>query len=417
MMRGMGNGPALPLSAIVYVLLLWLGTSLARGKGVLFFLGGLGLLAFALRRFARGRRGTLFSLYFAALLVVTPILPTELLLRVSRGLLRGRIGNYVHGGYHDEPEGIYTLDPHRGHALRPEVRRRMYWNGHWWRHDANVDGYRGPALTSAAALFLGDSLVYGHGVETPDTLAPLYARLSARPAANLGLQGACLLQSLHLLREKGLRLGPAVVFVCAHPNDLADVEYWFDPGELRTFMADSPESPYAPRVRQELRAPDRTVYDWWLLNAAVPLRTARLARVLLQRGPTDAVWSAPEAEGGEPSGRPWLPRPSALREPFAAGRPEASDELRLSWAATRHAVERMKQLSAGAGARLVLLDLGYPHEFSAAVEELAARSPSRTARPGASRCGARWPARRSTWPTTAIGAPTATGSWRRSWRR
>jgi hypothetical protein len=366
-----GDRAALALSAAGYLLLLWVGTSLARGKGLVLFAGGVLALGLALVRFARGRRSALYGLYFLALLLVLPILITELVLRTSRGLVKGRVGNYVHGGYHDEPEGIYLLDPYLGRAMRPNASRPMYWNGHWWRHDANAEGYRGPALDRAAAVFLGDSLVYGHGVETGETVAARYADLTGRPAANLGLQGACPVQSLRLLREKGLRLRPEVVFLCVHPNDPADVGFWFDPDEIRRFLADAPGHPYVPLVREDLRAPARSVYDWWLLNAAIPLRTARLLRALVRQGALGADGGAPPPESAGPSRGPWLPRPAVLLEPFAAAGPGASEELRLGWAATRHAVERILDLCDGAGARLVVFDLGYPHEFSAAVEDLA----------------------------------------------
>jgi hypothetical protein len=369
MKPGAGDRAALLLSVVLYLLLLWVGTSLLRGKGLALFLGGVVLLAFALLRFARGRRTSLYALYFLTLLGVATILAGEVVLRTSRGLVRGRVGNYVNGGYHDEPEGIYALDPHLGRAMRPGVSRLMYWNGHWWRHDANAEGYRGPVLERSAAVFLGDSLVYGHGVETDETVAARYAGLTGRPAANLGLQGACPVQSLYLLREKGLRLRPEIVFLCVHPNDLADVHYWFDPDEIRRFLADSKEQPYLPLVRRELRAPERNAWDWWLLHVAVPLRSARLLRALLHQGTAaiDGGASPPESTG--PTEGPWVPRRASLEEGFEPS--QAGEDVRVAWAVVRHAVERTRDLCDQAGARLVLFDLGYPYAFSTAVEELA----------------------------------------------
>ena len=369
--RGMGERASLLASSGVFVVLLWIGTSLARGKGFVLLLGGMVLLGFALWRFSRGHRDTLYGLYFSTLLLVAPILVAELALRSSGCLLAGRLANYVHGGYHDEPEGIYARDAHLGRALRPGVRRLMYWNGHWWWHEANADGYRGPALKRAAAVFLGDSLVYGHGVETPDTVAARFASATGRPAANLGLQGASLLQALVLLHDKGLPLRPEVVFLCVHPNDLADVAFWYEPDEVRRFLADSREAPYVPLVRYGLRTTDRTLSNWWLMHGAVPLRSARLLRGVLRQASLEPERGGPRAEVAAPGRRPWLPEDSVLREPFAAEEPGATEELRLAWAASRHAVERMKGLCDDAGARLVLFDLGYPREFSAAVEALA----------------------------------------------
>ena len=53
--------------------------------------------------------------------------------------------------------------------------RRAYWQGHWWRHSANAAGFRGALVDQADAVFLGDSMIYGHGVEDEETVSSQFA--------------------------------------------------------------------------------------------------------------------------------------------------------------------------------------------------------------------------------------------------
>src|SRR5881628_1529691 len=153
------------------LLLLWLVSSMLRGKGILLVAAGGAALAGSLVTAGRGRRQTLYRLFFLTLLAAAAILAAEATLWLAPGLLKGRLANQVLSGYHSERVGIYVSDPYLGRTLRPGFARSMYWNGHVWHHEANDDGYRGPRLRRADAVFLGDSMIYGHGVETDQTVA------------------------------------------------------------------------------------------------------------------------------------------------------------------------------------------------------------------------------------------------------
>jgi hypothetical protein len=88
-----------------------------------------------------------------------------------------------------------------------------------------------------------------------------------------------------------------------------------------------------------------------------------LARALLERGPglgsgTAGGWRAPS--------------PAEIGAPFTAVLPGASPEDALGWRVHVRAIRQIRRLCDGAGARLVLFDLGYPRGFSQAVEALAA---------------------------------------------
>src|SRR5205814_10294781 len=129
------------LVAATELALVWVIASAAsRGQGHWFFAAGAAALALALVAHRRGHRSILYSLWFASLLAALTALGLEATLHLWPGILKGRRANVAYTGYHWQRGGIYRLDPHAGPVLRPNVRRGMYWNGHWWTHETNAAG-------------------------------------------------------------------------------------------------------------------------------------------------------------------------------------------------------------------------------------------------------------------------------------
>jgi hypothetical protein len=346
------------------LLLLWVAASAARRKGLLLLVGGTVALVFALVRHRRGRPRALLAGSFALLLAGATVLGLEAVLALWPGLLRGRLANHVFNEYHAGRTGIYRADPVLGVTFKPGLRRRTYWNGHWWTHEANADAYRGPALARADAVFLGDSMIYGHGVETAETVAAAFTRQTGLPAANLGVQGYCLVQSLAVLRQKGTALRPRWIFAASHPTDVPDVLHWYERAEVERFLA---EDGHLPLVRRELRPRPPGLFEWWERQGALPLRAGRLLGGIA-RAARDTAAGPPVASTSEPY---FKPSPSDLDAPFVAARPEASADDRLAWDAHRRALAEIQRTADLAGARLVLFDLGYPREFSQVIEGVA----------------------------------------------
>src|SRR6185436_1150778 len=82
------------LSAL-YALLLWLVSSMLRGKGILLVAAGAAALAAALVAAARGRRQPFYRLLFLTALLAAGTLGAEGLLWLAPGLLKGRLANQV----------------------------------------------------------------------------------------------------------------------------------------------------------------------------------------------------------------------------------------------------------------------------------------------------------------------------------
>ena len=350
-----------------YLVLFWVVASAAsRGRGFLIFVAGALALVVALAFARRGRRFPLFALYYLVLMVATVALGFEGLLRVAPGILSGHVANVAYSGYHWYRGGIYDLDDHMGPAMRPNVDRRTYWAGRWWRHSANADGYRGPALSRADAVFLGDSMIYGHGVEEEQTAAARFGVRTGLATANLGQQGTCQIQSWIRFARLGARLKPAVVFASVHFTDVVDATQWYTPEELERLVSSPARAAYVPIARREYRPrPWWDPVSFWASHVSLPLRCSGVAgaavRGMLVRKP--GLWQ---------HGPAWvIPSPDDVEGPFAPLEPGASPEDVLGWRANVRSLAEIKRLCDSLGARLVLFDIGFPRAFSAAVESVA----------------------------------------------
>jgi hypothetical protein len=346
--------------------LLWFLSNLFTPYGLEAFAGGLVLLGGTLCAFGRGRTRPLFALSLLLLLATATTGVLEVVLRVAPGVLHGGAALEVFNGYHCAPGGIYRRDPHEGRALRAACSGQLYWNGHWWRHQTNADGYRGKAVDRADAVFLGDSMIYGHGVENDQTVPSRFAAHTGLAVANLGQQGTDLLQMWLRYRRLGTPRHPRLVFVCSHFNDVWEATFYHPAEELERLLAGPIEEDYLPRARREYQEGRRRKFEqFWNDHAALTLRAGRLVHFLLCSLSKKPV-STPSLASD-----PFVPAREVREGPFTpwADGPEA----RLGWQVHARSLAKIKYLCDQQGARLVLFDLGYPSAFSAAIRGLADR--------------------------------------------
>lgn len=139
----------------------------------------------------------------------------------------------------------------------------------------NEDGFRGPRIPESRVegryriLVLGDSYVFGHGVEQEETFCSLLATmLPGTEVLNFGVVGYSTDQELLLLRDRGLRYHPDLVVLCLYRNDILDngspiawglyrkPQFRLD-GDGEPFLVSEsvPEGvPLGMRIRRELRS-------------------------------------------------------------------------------------------------------------------------------------------------------------------
>ena len=125
---------------------------------------------------------------------------------------------------------LHQHDPDAGWICAANLDARFERPGSFSvRVRCNSRGLRGPEHTVEKPagirriVVLGDSAMWGQGVENDEVLAHLLeTRLANTETINLGANGYSTVQELVRLETEGLRYSPDVVLLAFTPNDLAD---------------------------------------------------------------------------------------------------------------------------------------------------------------------------------------------------
>ena len=207
------------------------------------------------------------------ILKITPVLPdfkkafvnlallattTVILLLIFEGILRmwpemfGQLfANTVLTKYNMTPEGIFYHDPVlKMNFMKPNFTTENYWNGYHWHHETDEFGFRNSSPRNQAdVLLIGDSLIYGHGVDIDETVGVLLEREVSYSVLNLGVQGYCAFQEAYLVTEYVPKFKPRYVFFFFFENDIADLYPLLTDQEMNEFVhRNISEISYAPRM-------------------------------------------------------------------------------------------------------------------------------------------------------------------------
>ena len=182
----------------------------------------------------------------------------EASLRYFVGTLPGSLANYLAEGYTTGPSGIFRMDAEmKTLRMRPNYEREMYANGYRWHHQTDSRGFRNPSQRSSAqVVLLGDSMIYGHGVEETSTVRHHLEDLVGEPVANLGVSGGYIHQEYQILKHFGLRLHPRYVLVFFLSNDISDLTLHLTDEEMHRFLR-LPVSDHSTPYFEADRLPDR----------------------------------------------------------------------------------------------------------------------------------------------------------------
>ena len=205
------------------------------------------------------------GLVFTAL----PIACIEILLRLAIIPLPEVATQYVFGCYEPTQPRRYihtVVTPLALSLHRPGFSGTCFFQGYWWHHQSDAFGWRNPETWDAAdAVVLGDSMVYGHGVEESQTATHFMREISGRHVVNLGITGGSPVHHLANLRNFGLPLHPAVAIVLFFGNDLGDIRATRSPEQVQRFVetGDGAETQVMPREQLlgRLRLPGKQEPD------------------------------------------------------------------------------------------------------------------------------------------------------------
>lgn len=169
------------------------------------------------------------ALFVVELLLVARVLP-----------IPNATANYVYGCYEktQPARGIHgSLRPLKVSIHRPEFAANCYAQGHSWRHRSDAYGWRNPQTwNSAEVVLIGDSMIYGHGVEASQTLAHFLRESSGARVVNMGIVGGSPVHYLAYLNNFALPLEPRVVVVFTFSNDLNDIRSIRPMSKIRRFV-------------------------------------------------------------------------------------------------------------------------------------------------------------------------------------
>ncbi|MBI1846355.1 MAG: SGNH/GDSL hydrolase family protein [Candidatus Rokubacteria bacterium] len=281
------------------------------------------------------------------------LLGLEGLLRSRPTLLGDGFANGALSRYTARAGGIYYSDRQlRMHFMIPDLTTTMYANGYVWQHGTDALGFRNrPLHVPAEVMLLGDSIVYGQGVEFPDTLGAQLERLSGRTVANLGRQGDCAYQEAYLLTAFVDVFKPRWVFYVFSPNDIVDLYVYLSDQAMRDFVAQpvaaityparvEPAKALAERERRLRRRPLLQKIE----DGSYVMKMFRwLASEVRKRRATSFQQAA-------------ITLNAPRRQADAVD--VSHDPGSLGWRYTAHAIAYMHLVASRAGARLVAVSLG-----------------------------------------------------------
>jgi hypothetical protein len=186
------------------------------------------------------------------------IAATALGLLIAEGILRvfpeaaGK--DYANGmlsRYSPYPDGVYWRWPGDRsvvNLMKPDYTTTMYGNGYRWTHQTDRRGFRNAVSRDRVdVILLGDSMIYGQGVEIDQTVGHYLEFRSGMTVANLARQGDCVYEHLRMLGSAGLPLRPRIAIHFFFLNDIRDLLYAHPLDDLELFLkAIEDGAPFSP---------------------------------------------------------------------------------------------------------------------------------------------------------------------------
>jgi len=275
--------------------------------------------------------------------IVLALLLAEGTIRLFPGLLNDKLRHAAFSKYDTLPGGIYQYDGvTRMRFMRPSFRCRAFSAGYVWTHQTDELGFRNPPnLTDHRVLLLGDSLIYGHGVEGDQTVGHYLRTDQGVAAYDMSAQGECIYEHYVTLRLFADELDPDKVLFFVFVNDVRDI--------LKLGRLDfKPVPPEVDRfdyelIRHRIDALRKHRYAW-LTRMAYSSSLFRLFAKMNHWRPTPPEmsttppeWQPPTSESlhGADRKRPPSSAPQVVLDPELFGPVEAYYETLLGDLATR----------------------------------------------------------------------------------
>jgi hypothetical protein len=187
------------------------------------------------------RKNLIINVNIIFVSIMVTLLLIEVALRISPKIMGREFSNGVLTKYTVNQEGIYFLGANcQGKVLnlmKPNFKTTMCYNGYRWHHETDEFGFRNPGQRKEAeVLLLGDSYIYGHGVDIDKTVAYFLENSSKHSVVNLARQGDSAFQQVFLLGQYIAHFKPRYVFYFFYENDIFDMYLYLTKDEMKEFI-------------------------------------------------------------------------------------------------------------------------------------------------------------------------------------
>jgi len=285
------------------------------------------------------RRRILTKLVLVVGSTLLMVLALEVSLRAWPTMLGVSFANGALSRYTTRAGGIYFADRDlRISFMIPNHSATMFANGYVWRHRTDALGFRNEMLhIPADVMVLGDSFVYGHGVDVEHTVAHYLEQRTGLRVVNLGRQGDCAYQEAYLLTAYLPVFKPRFVVLVFSANDIEDLHVVLSERAMQAFIAEPVERIVFPPGKDPATL---------LAEREGRLRRRGLITRMKQDlyVPKVFAWIAYRY-------RTWRSAPPPGAIPYSTG--VSVDPTSLGWRYTEHALAYMKHVTARADAELV----------------------------------------------------------------
>src|SRR5215813_2008617 len=305
------------------------------------------------------------GLVIASILLVLGVL--EVVLRWRPTLLGEAFASGALSRYTVRAGGIYYRDRNlRMNFMIPNFQTTMYANGYVWPPQTDALGFRNATLhVPADVVLLGDSLVYGQGVDFEDTLGNRLEQRTGLRVANLGLQGDCAFQEAYRLTAYVDVFKPRFVVYVFTPNDIEDLYVYLSDAAMEAFIAQPVDAiRYPERIPPEVALRER---DERIRHRPFWKRVEEQSYIFKMGRWIQYLWREARLPVGVPI---------AAAAPLAGRRVDPKqvsiDSTSLGWRYTDHAIAYMTSLSRRHDARLFVVPVTGGRQFEI-LQEIARR--------------------------------------------
>jgi hypothetical protein len=161
----------------------------------------------------------------ALLALVLAFLAAEAAIRTFPGLLNEKTRHAAFSRYDTLPGGIFVVEGITGaRFMRADFATRAYSAGRSWSHRTDGRGFRNPpGISNPEVVLLGDSSIYGHGVEATETVSHFLHADHGLVAFDMSAQGCCPYEHYLSLRLWNEELHPPTALLFVYVNDVRDL--------------------------------------------------------------------------------------------------------------------------------------------------------------------------------------------------